>query len=156
MSDGRERLLFRVAKGCLVPADGYTLECLRERGYRVGDVLSADLRKPRSPGFWALAHKLGQLCADNIERFTGMVAHEVLKTMQDEGDIECDHLPFELPRFGSVVFRRPRSLSFDNMDQGTFHKVMKAFCRHISERYWPTMTPEQIADMSGCMVAEAS
>ena len=39
----RERFLFRVDKGCLVPHDEHTQRRLREKGYKVGDVVSADL-----------------------------------------------------------------------------------------------------------------
>ena len=154
MSGKRERLMFRVAKGCLVPADGYTLECLRERGYRVGDVLSADLAKPRSPGFWALAHKLGQLCADNIERFHGMDAHRVLKALQLETEVACEIVTTEVEGFGVLRSIKPQSMSFENMDQGAFFGVMKTFCGHVSAKYWPQLSGKQIADMSGCMVDE--
>ena len=55
----RERILLRVERGALVPADAHSQQRLRERGYRVGDVLAAELAKPRSPGFWRLAHRIG-------------------------------------------------------------------------------------------------
>ena len=44
----RERILLRVERGALVPADAHSQQRLREKGYRVGDVLAAELAKPRS------------------------------------------------------------------------------------------------------------
>lgn len=91
-----ERLLFRVAEyggNCvLLPNDGYTAKRLRERAYRVGDILLADLRKPRHPGFHRLAHRLGTLVANNIEEFAGLDGHAVLKRLQVEGNIECEQV----------------------------------------------------------------
>ena len=68
----RERILLRVERGALVPADAHSQQRLRERGYRVGDVLAAELIKPRHPGFWRLAHRIGTLCAQNIDAFSSL------------------------------------------------------------------------------------
>ena len=87
-----ERLLLTVVKGALAPGDGYTAKRLRERGYKVGDILLADLRKPRQPGFHRLAHRLGMLVADNIDEFAGLDGHAVLKRLQIEANVECDEI----------------------------------------------------------------
>lgn len=147
----RETFLLRVSKGALVPDDSYTADRLRMKGYRIGDVLSATLRKPRSPGFHRLAHAFGRLCADNLDRFTGMNAHVVLKTVQYEADIACDRLSVNLSGFGLVEVRLPKSLSFESMDEGEFNETFKAMCRHVAEKYWHDCTPEQIADMASAM-----
>lgn len=47
-----------------------------------------------------------------------------------------------------VAIRVPRSLSFDSMDQETFHEVLRAICKYVAKRYWPSMTPEQIQEMA--------
>ena len=57
----RKGILLRIEKGALVAADAASLRELRERGYKVGDVLVADLVLPRNPEFNGLAHKLGAL-----------------------------------------------------------------------------------------------
>jgi hypothetical protein len=153
-----ERLLLEVAKGALVPGDVYTASRLRARGYRVGDVLLADLRKPRSPGFHRLAHRLGELVAENVEEFAGLNAHQALKRLQVEGNIECDELPVFLSLLGQKIKvnqRIPRSLSFASMDEGRFRETVQAFCRFIAAEYWPSLTPEAIEAMVDVMPESA-
>lgn len=38
----RERFLFDIQKGALVPHDEHTARRLREKGYRIGDTVSAE------------------------------------------------------------------------------------------------------------------
>lgn len=143
--------LLTVGKGALVPADANTVAALRAKGYRLGDELSATLKKARSPGFHRLAHQFGALLADNLEQFEGLDAHRVLKRLQIEGNVACDDVPLNFPGVGPCTYRVPRSLSFDNMDEGEFQEVFKAMCRHVARTYWPTCTPEQIAAMASAM-----
>ena len=149
-----ERLLFRVAKGSLVPGDGYTLKRLKERGYKVNDILLADLRKPRQPGFHRVAHRLGQLVVDNIEEFTGLDGHAALKRLQVEAKAECDEIPVVMTILGQKIkisHRIPRSLSYASMDEGQFREVMRTISNHIATEYWPDMTAEKIEEMAEMM-----
>lgn len=149
-----ERLLLTVAKGALVPGDGYTQKRLKERGYRVGDILLADLRKPRSPGFHRLAHRLGQLVAENIEDFAGLDGHKALKRLQIEGNIACDELPVFLTIFDQrikVNQRIPRSLSWASMDEGEFRETIRALSNYIAVEYWPDLTAQQIEELAEAM-----
>lgn len=155
MSKKPETFLLRVTKGALVPDDRFTQERLRAKGYNFGDVLTATLKKPRNPQFHRLAHVFGQLCADNLDRFHGIDAHQVLKLLQYEGDIECERMMVNLKDFGMVEVRVPRSLSFDSMDDGEFYGAFRAMCNHVSKTYWPDCTPEQIEDMASAMVEAA-
>lgn len=151
----RERLMFRVERGALVPADTYTQSRLREKGYRVGDLLAAELTKPRSPGFWRLAHRIGTLCVRNIDEFAGMDAHQALKKLQFDGNIECDESETTIPGVGVMIHRKPRSLSFESLDEGEFRVVARAMCRHIAERYWPHLDEDAIAEMADSFVDDA-
>ena len=151
MSKSKESFLLAVTKGALVPADNYTAERLRAKGYRMGDVLRATLAKPRNPRFHRLAHAFGKLCAENIERFEGMDAHKVLKTIQYEADIACERMTVKLPGLGMVEVRQTESLSFESMDEGRFREVYAAMCEHVSKTYWPELTPEQVAEMAETM-----
>jgi hypothetical protein len=151
MSKKPETFLLTVTKGALVPADGFTTERLRAKGYRSGDVLTATLRKPRNPPFHRLAHAFGALVSQNIERFSGANAHQVLKLVQYEADIACDRMMVNLKDFGMVEVRQPRSLSFESMDDGEFTEVFKAMCKHVSEIYWHDCTPDEIAVMAEAM-----
>jgi hypothetical protein len=152
----RTRLMFKVSKGALVPADGYTVRMLRERGFKIGDVVAVDMTKPRSPGFWRLAHQLGTFVAANIDEFAGMGPHDVLKRLQFEARIECDETDIELPGIGVFKARKPRSLAFESMDQAAFFDVLKRMCHHIASTYWPHLTAEQVQETAQCMPEEAT
>lgn len=151
MSKGRETFLFHVGKGALVPSDSFTAERLRAKGYRFGDVLKATLTKARNPGFHRLAHAFGKLCADNIEEFSGLPAHSVLKRVQFEADIACERMQMFLKPLGLVEVKLPKSLSFDSMDEGEFRETFRAMCNHVAETYWQGCTAEQIEQMAAAM-----
>lgn len=149
-----ERHALRVVKGGLTPADSLTQSRLRQRGYRVGDVVFAEIRKPRNPRFHRLAHAFGRLVAENIDAFEGMDPHAVLKRLQWEANVGCEEMGVEVPGAGFAMIRIPRSLSFESMGQGEFHEVVRGMCRHVAQRYWPTLTPEEIEHMATVMVGE--
>ena len=144
----RERILLRVERGALVPADAHSQQRLRERGYRVGDVLAAELVKPRSPGFWRLAHRIGTLCVESIEAFHGLNAHQAIKKIQADAGLECDVTHTDIPGLGVLVSKQPRSLSFESMEQGQFYEFTRAACRHIASTYWPHLTAEAVQEMA--------
>lgn len=148
----KERTLWRVGPGVLEPFDAGTSAQLRARGYKRGDVLHADLTKPRNPGFHRLAHQLGGMVAENLDAFEGMDSHKVLKRLQIEGNVGCDEVALNFPGVGPCVYRVPRSLSFASMDDGEFQQVMKDLCRYVAKTYWPTCTPEQVEQMASCWV----
>jgi hypothetical protein len=150
----REQIYFRVAKGCLVPADNYAASVLRARGYKVGDLLKADLTKPRNPKFNRLVHQLGQLVVANIEGFAGLDAHKAIKRLQIEGKVACDEIGVFVPGYGMVIQFIPRSLSFESMDEGEYQQAARGISRTIAERYWHGLDPEEIENMATCMVGE--
>lgn len=152
-----ERFALRVVKGGFQVADTTTSARLRQRSYHVGDLVFAELKKPRNPKFHRLAHQLGTLCAENLDAFTGMDPHKVLKRLQVESGIACEEIACQLPNgLGNYLARLPQSLSFESMDEGQFREVMRGLCRHLAATYWPTCTPEQIESLAGCMVQEAA
>ncbi|MEO6147334.1 MAG: hypothetical protein ABIT70_09850 [Sulfuriferula sp.] len=150
----RERVYLRVVKGGLEPADSYAATQLRTKNYRVGDVLGASLTKLRNPKFNRLVHKIGQLCAANIDAFIGMDAHKVIKRLQLEGDICCEALAIVMPGVGMVTVKIPQSISFESMDEAEFYEVAKALCWHIAARYWPGMDEDKIEQMAMAFVDE--
>jgi hypothetical protein len=149
-----ERFALKVIKDGFSPADNYTTARLREKGFKIGDVIFAELKKPRNPRFHALGHALGSIVAHNIQAFNGMDAHKVLKRLQMEANIGCEEIAFNMPGVGMLIQRVPKSLSFESMDEGEFHEVLRGMCRHIAERYWPNMDAQQIEEMAELMVGE--
>lgn len=146
--------MMKVLQGGLAPADGYTSAMLRDRKYSAGDIVSITINKCRHPGFHRLAHRIGGLCAANIDAFSGMDAHQVLKRLQIEADIGCEHIMLKIPGLGAVEQRIPQSLSFDSMDEGEFREIVRGFCRHIAEQYWPDLSPERVEEMAESFVDE--
>lgn len=127
---------------------------MREKGYKIGDLIFAEITKPRSPGFWGLAHRFGDLCSKNIDALSGLSAHAVLKRLQIEADIGCDNIALNFPGVGPCSYRVPMSLAFESMEQGEFHEIFKGFCRFVAATYWKTLTEDQIAEMAESMVQE--
>lgn len=150
----RDRIYFRVDNGSLVPADPYAASLLRDRGYHVGDLLAAELTKPRNPKFNRLVHRIGQLVVANIESFSGLDAHKAIKRLQLESGACCDEIAILLDGYGMVVQRAPRSLSFESIDEAEYHAAAKTICRHIAAKYWTGISPEQIEEMAEIFVEE--
>jgi hypothetical protein len=91
------------------------------------------------------------MLADNIDEFTGLEPHSILKRIQYEANIGCDEIGAKVPGVGFVMIRMPKSLSFESMDQAEFEEVYRGMCRYIAENYWHGMTEEQIAEMAEVM-----
>ena len=148
----KERICFRVEKGCLTPADNYAISLLQERNYKVGDIVSAELRKPRSVRFNRFVHQLGKLVIENVEGFSEIDAHTAIKRLQIEGGIACDEIGVFIPNVGAVIQKIPRSFSFDSMGEEEYRDSAKKLCDFLATRYWKDCTPEQIERMADCMV----
>lgn len=142
-------------RAAFIAADDLSRARLRSKGYTFGDVVFAEMKKPRNPRFHRLAHQLGALVAENLDDFHGMDGHRVLKRLQIESGIGCEEIGYRLDSGQMIVQRIPQSLSFESMDEGEFREVMQGMCRHLAARYWPDCTPAQIEQMAGCMVEAA-
>lgn len=149
-----ESVYLRVIQGGLIPADGYAQSQLRSKKFKIGDVIKVDIRKLRNQKFNRLVHWIGQLCAANIEAFSGLDAHTCIKRLQIEGRIACDEIGIMVKGYGMVIQFIPRSMSFESMDEAEYHDCAKQICRLIAERYWKGLEPEQIAEMAESMVEE--
>lgn len=150
-----ERIALRVVKGGFAPADDISAARLRTKGYRVNDLVFAEMKKPRNPGFHRLAHRIGAMVSENIEAFEGLDAHAVLKRLQWEAGIGCEEFGVNVPGAGLACVRWPMSLSFESMEEGEFKEVVTGLCRHISDKYWPNVSPEQVERMAECWVDAA-
>lgn len=149
-----EKLMMKIAKGAIIPADQYTTNKLKLRNYSIGDVVSVQIAKPRNPKFHRLVHGLGALVVENIEGFEGMDSHKALKRLQREGMIECEETTFKVEGCGMVTQYVPRSLSFESMSEEVFAEVYKQICGVVVRMYWPKETTERVAEMAGLMVSQ--
>ena len=147
------KYMMRFEKGALVPADSYTVSQIRGKGYKVGDLVSVTIKKLNNPKFNRLVHRIGQLCAANIEAFHGMDAHLVLKRLQIEGNIHCELIGVSIAGM-QMEYRYPLSLDFETLDDGERHEVARKFCRLIAEKYWKDLSPEVIEEMAESFIQE--
>jgi hypothetical protein len=134
--------------------DGYTQARLMGKGYHIGDCLNAVITKARNPKFNRLVHAFGRIVAENIDSFSCMNSHKVLKRLQLEANIECEEISLQMEGLGTVLHRTPLSLSFSSMDEGRFKEVFRLMCRYIAETYWPEMDEAEIASMAELMADE--
>lgn len=141
----RQTVMLRVEKGRFVPADLASARMLRDRGYAIGDVVSAEIRKPRNPKFHRLVHQLGTALIENTDDFANYTdSHAVLKRLQIEANVGCDVMLINAPGYGMLEHRTPQSLSFENMEEAEFQAIYKGFCDYVIRRYWPGMTQDAI------------
>lgn len=147
-------IYLKVIKGGFIPADKQSAELLREKGFKMGDVVKADIKKIRNPAFNRLVHNIGKLCAENVGEFAGKSAHEVIKKIQTDADIYCETSVVDIPGFGRVECRKPASISFDTMSEDEFHDLALRMCRHVAENYWPSESPESVKKMAENFINE--
>jgi len=137
-----------------VAASATDATALRERGYKPGDITRNDMRAPRNLAFHRLAHAIGGLVAEHIERYEGMGQHQALKELQFDSGIECDVTRTEIPGVGILESKQPRSLAFASMEQGRFYEFVAGVCGYIACEHWPQCTPEQVEEMASAMVTK--
>lgn len=141
-------------KAAWVAASATDANAMRERAYKPGDIVRGELKKPRNVQFHRLAHAIGGLAAEHIDRYQGMGQHQALKELQFDSGIECDVTRTEIPGVGILESKQPRSLAFDAMEQGEFHQFVAGVCGYIARTYWPQCTPKQVEEMADAMVKE--
>lgn len=141
-------IMLRVEKGRLVPADRAAEDALRERAYKVGDVVACEIEKIRNPKFHRKAHVLGRLLVENLESFGTLTSHQALKRLQWEGNIACEEMMMNVPGMGAVSIRIPKSLSFAKMDEAEFGRVYKLFCDQIRQKYYPELAEDEVEEMA--------
>lgn len=109
--------------GALVPLHPIDRRSMRERKYRVGTELRADLRASRNVKFWRKAHVLSGWLADNVEMFSGKSQHDALKFLQEKSGIGCALVEYDLPGFGKMTRAEAEPLDFDQCDEGRFTEL---------------------------------
>lgn len=176
--------MLRVEKGALVPADRHTLEMLQAAKLSMHSVVCASIGKVRNERFHRLVHGFGELVAQNVDKFAGVPAHEVLKRLQAESGVGCDvlyvraadvwprmsehavgaagdHLRPALQIVGTLLgdvevpVNTPRSLAFGSMDEIEFAQVFNGLCQHVIKTYWPGLEPYQVEMMAEIMQGAA-
>lgn len=133
--------------GAMVPMTKWDARAMRDRKYHVGTELRAELKKPRNVMFHRLSHAMGGLMVESREEFAGLGQHDALKKLQAESGAACETVEYDLPGIGKLVRTEPRSISFDECDEGEFQEIMQTIYKHIRERYFPAMEIEDVEEM---------
>lgn len=132
--------------GALVPASPMDQRLMRERKYAVGAEIRAELKKPRKSQFHRLAHAIGTLLVDSVEKFRDVDSHAALKAVQAESGVCCEREKFvlDLGSLGRHEVERciPRSIAFDEMDEGEFGQFFDGITAYIGEHYAGVMLDE--------------
>lgn len=144
--------MLRVNKsGALAPADALSASRCREAGYKVGDCVMADLRRPRDAGQWRAAHLLAEMVSANIQAFAGMDAHAIIKGLQLESRLECDEADVITVDGEVVRIIEPRSLSFGSMSQERFAAFWRGLCDHLATNYFSGVDQVELEKMVDMM-----
>lgn len=141
----REPVFLRVVKGGFEPASEHYAAMLRAKGFRVGDLVRAELTKPRNPRHHRLVFATLQRVLDNLD--TAMTVEQLLTILKIK-------LGRAVPYVDSGTGRTywvPESLAFDAMDESEFSVFHRDMCRVIARDYFPSWTPEQVAELAEMM-----
>jgi hypothetical protein len=130
--------------GALVPLTPWDRRAMRERKYHVNTEVRAELKQSRNVKFHRLTHALGALLVDRLESFAGLDAHSALKRVQRECGSFCEETTVEMPGLGQLVMKLPRSIAFDEMDEGEFQQLWQEITRYICANYLPDLDPDAI------------
>lgn len=134
----KEPIMLRVAKGVLVPASGRDQEMLRARKYHTGDVLAAELTKPRHPIHHKLVMSLLKIVLDSQE---GLQTIDQLLTVVK---IKMGRAQPFIDSAANKTYWVVESISFAAMDQGEFDVFWRDLKVLVSKDYLHGMTPEQM------------
>jgi hypothetical protein len=133
--------------GAWIPLSKWDARALRDRKYTVGTEVRAEFKKPRNFKFLRLAHAMAAMVVEQIDSFAGLSNHDALKRLQSESGAACEVVEYDIPNVGKLTRNEPRSLAFDEMEEGEFSEVMQTIYRHIQRKYWPEIEPETIEEM---------
>lgn len=136
------------AVAAFVAASDTDRAILKERSYQLNTKIRAELKQPRNIRFHRLVHGLGQVLANNLDRFAGLNPHAAIKALQVESLVYCDVTSFDLPGLGRITRHEPQSLSFDSMSEEVFKDFWRQCCAYLVATDWPTLTEERLTEMA--------
>lgn len=93
------------------------------------------------------------LCAQNIDAFHGKDGHDVIKRVQLEADIGCEHVGI-LWAGQPVEYRIPQSIAFDSLCEDEFRKLYRQFADYIGRTYMGGLSAEQVQQLVEVMPDE--
>ncbi len=142
----REPIFLRVTpQGTFEPASELYRQMLRAKGFTVGEVVKAELSRPRNPKHHRLVMALLQKVLDNAD---GLMTMDQLLT------IVKIKMGRAVPFTDSAtlkVYWVPESIAFDSMDQAEFEEFWKDLCTLVARDYFPHLSTVQVAELAEMM-----
>lgn len=111
---------------CYIAATQSDADRLKPLHHREGDLVFADFRKPRVPGFHRLAHAIGKLAVENIDELAHLTPHEALKVLQVESGCGCERMAVDM----TSIWRDVSAWIADNLGPA-FAEVLKVALKSI-------------------------
>lgn len=142
----REPLYLRVTPvGTFEPASALYAQMLRERKFHVGDLVRAEMTKPRYPRHHRLVFATLRKVAENLD--SGITEYQLLNILK----IKMGRVETLIDSGTGRVYYIPESIAFDAMDEGAFSVFHRDLCRVIARDYLPGMSPEAVAELADMM-----
>lgn len=142
----KEPLYLRVTpQGTFEPASALYAGMCRARRYKVGDLVRADLTKPRFPKHHRLVMALLQRVLDNQDGL--LTIDQLLTTVKIKLGRAQPFVDVGAGRTYWVV----ESIAFDAMDQGSFEIFWSDLCKLVARDYFPGMAPDEVAELANMM-----
>lgn len=105
------------------------------RKYTAGSSVRMLIQKPRNGEFHKLAHAVGTVLHENVPGFEQLKAHAALKKVQQLAGVCCDIMMIDLGMLGVHPVKVPRSIAYDEMEDGEFHELFEGVTSYIDEHY---------------------
>jgi hypothetical protein len=118
---------------------------LRAKKYRVGDLVRAELSKPRYAKHHRLVFATLRKVIDNLD--TPMTEYQLLSILK----IKMGRVETFIDSASGKVYYIPESIAFDAMEEGDFSQFHKEMNRVISRDYLPGMSEAQVAELAMMM-----
>lgn len=141
--------------GAFVCEDAASRSMLRAKKIRRGQLVRLVVTNQRDYGQWKKAHALGTLITQNLDDFAEFMddagkvnSHGALKKLQRMSGVECEDSEIELPGMGRVLLRQPRSLAFDEMEEGEYQAAYAGFCAYLKKMWWHDLSQDEIQEMA--------
>lgn len=133
-------------------ADAQSLEAMK--GFRRGDIVRVNLRKPRNPKHHRKAFSLLNLVYDNLDLYPSFDA------FLDDVKLKCGHYAKHVNykrgpdgEFVESVMFFPKSISFSSMSQGEFEVFYDRMFQVMLTEYLPGVSSaeleQQVLDYAG-------
>lgn len=144
------------ADGSFVPTDEASRRLCKDRGMRIGKNYITYFYEPRDEKQWATAHAVAGILAANVDEFTGMDSHAVLKRIQTDANVLMDTEVIDLGKLGKVTRSVPQSLAFGFLDQTRFNEAWRQMCEYVVSRYFGMIDANAVDELLKLMPMEPS